>query len=128
MSSPGEATSDFLGQSNVVIGAAAEIGVFPVALWWQFRTRRYFAPAYWSLAFAIAIFGTGVSDTLHLVVGIPYAGTTLLWAIVLGVVFWQWNRSEGTLSIHSVTTRAPLALERDEGSALQGAPALEPIA
>jgi uncharacterized membrane-anchored protein len=101
----GEATSDFLGQFNVVIGSVVEIGVFVVALWWQFRTRRYFAPAYWSLAFAIAIFGTGVSDTLHLVVGIPYAGTSLLWAIVLAVVFWQWNRSEGTLSIHSVTTR-----------------------
>jgi uncharacterized membrane-anchored protein len=101
----GEATSDFLGNYNVVIGAGVEIGVFAVALWWQFRTRRYFAPAYWSLAFAIAIFGTGVSDTMHLAFGIPYAGTTLLWAIVLGVVFWQWNRSEGTLSIHSITTR-----------------------
>jgi uncharacterized membrane-anchored protein len=101
----GEATSDFLGNFNVVIGSVVEIGVFAVALWWQFRTRRYFAPAYWSLAFAIAILGTGVSDTLHLVVGIPYAGTSLLWAIVLGAVFWQWNRSEGTLSIHSVTTR-----------------------
>ena len=42
---------------------------------------------------------------MHKVVGIPYAGTTLLWAIVLGVVSWQWNRSEGTLSIHSDTTR-----------------------
>jgi uncharacterized membrane-anchored protein len=70
------------------------------------------------------------------VVGISYAGTTLLWAIVLGVVSWQWNRSEGTLSIHSVTTRrregyhsyAPLALERYEGTALRGAPALEPTA
>ncbi len=101
----GEATSDFLGNYNVVIGAVAEFGVFGLALWWQFRTRRYFAPAYWSLAFGIAILGTGVSDTLHLVVGIPYAGTTVLWAIVLGVVFWQWNRSEGTLSIHSITTR-----------------------
>ena len=67
-------------------------------------------------------------------VGIPYAGTTLLWAIVLGVVSWQWNRSEGTLSIHSVTTRrregyhsrAPLALERDERTARRAAPALEP--
>ncbi len=88
---------------------------------------------YWSLAFAIAIFGTGGPDTLHKVVGIPCAGTALFWAIVLGVVSWQWNRSEGTLSIHSVTTRrregyhfpAPLALERDEGTAVRGAPALE---
>lgn len=39
----GEATSDYLGNFNVVIGSVVEIGVFAVALWWQFRTRRYFA-------------------------------------------------------------------------------------
>jgi hypothetical protein len=70
------------------------------------------------------------------VVGIPYAGITLLWVIVLGLVSWQWNGSEGTLLIHSVTTRrregyqshAPLALNRYEGTALPGAPALLPTA
>ena len=71
----------------------------------QFGTRRYRAFAYWFLAYAIAIFGTGVSDFLHLDVKIPYAGTTLLWAVVLVAVFWIWHRSEGTLSIHSITTQ-----------------------
>jgi uncharacterized membrane-anchored protein len=101
----GEAVSDFLGEGDRLVGAAVEIGLLVIALVWQFRTRRYFAAAYWSLAYAIAIFGTGVSDTLHLVIGIPYAGTTLLWAVVLAAVFWLWYRSEGTLSIHSITTR-----------------------
>jgi uncharacterized membrane-anchored protein len=100
----GEATSDFLGH-NVAIGAVVELVVVAVAVWVQFRTRRYVAAAYWFLALAIAIFGTGASDTLHLVVGIPYAGTTILWAVVLAGVFWRWHRSEGTLSIHSITTR-----------------------
>jgi uncharacterized membrane-anchored protein len=100
----GEATSDFLGH-NVAVGAVVELVVVAVALWVQFRTRRYVAAAYWFLALAIAIFGTGASDTLHLVVGIPYAGTTILWAVVLAGVFWRWHRSEGTLSIHSITTR-----------------------
>ena len=50
-------------------------------------------------------FGTGVSDFLHLDVHIPYAGTTLLWAVVLAAIFWLWQRSEGTLSIHSITTQ-----------------------
>ena len=54
---------------------------------------------------AIAIFGTGVSDFLHLDVGIPYAGTTLLWAVILAAIFWIWHFSEGTLSIHSITTQ-----------------------
>ncbi len=57
------------------------------------------------MAYAIAVFGTGASDFLHLDVGIPYAGTTLLWAVVLVGIFWWWHRNEGTLSIHSITTR-----------------------
>ena len=71
----------------------------------QFGTRRYRALAYWFLAYAIAIFGTGVSDFLHLDVGIPYAGTTLLWAVVLWRSSWSGTACEGTLSIHSITTR-----------------------
>jgi uncharacterized membrane-anchored protein len=101
----GEAVSDYLALGNRVIGGAVEFGLFAIALVWQFRTRRYVAAAYWSLAYAIAIFGTGVSDALHLFVGIPYAGTTLLWAVVLALSFWLWYRSEGTLSIHSIVTR-----------------------
>ena len=101
----GEAASDYLALGSKVTGAAIETIFLLVGLVWQFRTRRYVAVAYWFLAYAIATFGTGVSDTLHLVVGIPYAGTTILWAVVLTLVFWRWYRSEGTLSIHSVTTR-----------------------
>ena len=42
---------------------------------------------------------------MHLFVGIPYAGTTALWAVVLALVFWLWYRSERTLSIHSIVTQ-----------------------
>jgi uncharacterized membrane-anchored protein len=101
----GEATSDYLALGSHAVGAAVEVGLLIIGLVWQFRTRRYIAVAYWFLAYAIAIFGTGVSDTLHLTFGVPYAGTTVLWAVVLAAVFWFWYRSEGTLSIHSVTTR-----------------------
>jgi uncharacterized membrane-anchored protein len=101
----GEATSDYLRTLGNVKGGGIEVGVFLVGLVLQFGTRRYRAFAYWFLAFAIAIFGTGVADFLHLDVGIPYAGTTLLWALILAAVFWLWQRSEGTLSIHSITTQ-----------------------
>ena len=101
----GEAVSDQLALGNRLIGAVVETGLLAAALIWQFSTRRYRAAAYWSLAYAIAIFGTGVSDALHLFVGIPYEGTTLLWAVVLALVFWLWYRNEGTLSIHSILTR-----------------------
>jgi len=102
----GEATSDYLALDlgSRLVAGCIEAGILVIGLVWQFRTRRYTAAAYWFLAYAIAIFGTGVSDALHLFVGIPYAGTTALWAIVLALVFWLWYRSEHTLSIHSIVT------------------------
>jgi uncharacterized membrane-anchored protein len=101
----GEATSDYLKTYGNFGGGGLEVLVIVAGLLLQFGTRRYRAFAYWSLAFAIAITGTGVSDFLHLDVHIPYAGTTLLWAVILGAIFWLWQRNEGTLSIHSITTQ-----------------------
>jgi uncharacterized membrane-anchored protein len=100
----GEAFSDYLALHGDAVAGAVEILIFLAAVALQFWTRRYVAVAYWFLALAIAIFGTGVADAMHLVVGIPYAGTTALWAVVLALVFWLWHRSEHTLSIHSITT------------------------
>jgi uncharacterized membrane-anchored protein len=76
----GEATSDYLKTWGNIGGGGTEVALFVIGLVLQFGTRRYRALAYWFFAYAIAIFGTGVSDFLHLDVGIPYAGTTLLWA------------------------------------------------
>ncbi len=101
----GEATSDYLKTYGNFGGGGIEVLVIVVGLLAQFGTRRYKAAAYWGLAFAIAITGTGVSDFLHLDGHISYAGTTLLWSAVLAAIFWLWQRSEGTLSIHSITTQ-----------------------
>jgi uncharacterized membrane-anchored protein len=101
----GEATSDYLALGSHAVGGAVEVGLVLIGLVWQFRVRRYTAAAYWFLAYAIAVFGTGVSDTLHLTVGLAYGATTTLWALVLAGVFIVWYRSERTLSIHSILTR-----------------------
>ncbi len=101
----GEATSDYLKTYGNFGGGGTEVALFVIALVLQFATRRYQAFAYWFLAYAIAIAGTGFADFLHLDVHIPYSGTTALWAVILAAVFWTWQRSEGTLSIHSVHTQ-----------------------
>lgn len=101
----GEALSGFLALGNWTVGGIVEAAFLITALTWQFRTRRYTTVAYWFLAYAIATAGTGIADGMHVLVGIPYAGTTVLWAIVLTLIFWLWYRSEGTLSIHSIVTR-----------------------
>lgn len=101
----GEVTSDYLKTYGNFGGGGTEVALFVIGLVLQFATRRYRAFAYWLLAYAIAIAGTGISDFLHLDAHIPYLGTTILWATILAAVFWTWQRSEGTLSIHSITTQ-----------------------
>jgi uncharacterized membrane-anchored protein len=101
----GEAGSDYLAHYGNVGGGGTVLVVFLAGILLQFGTRRYRAFAYWFFAYSIAIFGCAVADFLHLDVGIPYAGTSVLWAVVLAAVFWVWHRREGTLSIHSITTR-----------------------
>jgi uncharacterized membrane-anchored protein len=101
----GEVTSDYLKTYGNFGGGGTEVALFVIALVLQFATRRYRAFAYWFLAYAIAIAGTGISDFLHLDVHIPYIGTTILWSVILAAVFWIWHRSEGTLSIHSIYTQ-----------------------
>ena len=99
----GEAISDMF-VNNKRLGVVVEVSMFCVALVLQFAARRYAAIPYWFLALAIATAGTGIADTMHLVLGMPYALTTVFWSVVLAAVFYLWNRSEHTLDIHSITT------------------------
>jgi uncharacterized membrane-anchored protein len=101
----GDAMSDFLGQKSVPL--AAFIGIFglALALWLQLRQSRYRAPYYWFAVMMVAIFGTMAADGIHDGAGIGYPITTPLFAVVTAMIFAWWYRSEGTLSIHSITTR-----------------------
>jgi uncharacterized membrane-anchored protein len=74
------------------------------ALILQFRTRRYNTWIYWLAVSAVAVTGTMAADGLHVVVGLPYTVTTALYAVILAVIFVAWYTTEGTLSIHSITT------------------------
>jgi uncharacterized membrane-anchored protein len=101
----GEAMSDFMGQHSVPIAAAVGIFGLAFALWLQFRTPEYRAPVYWFAVMMVAVFGTMAADGIHDGAGIPYSVTTPLFAAVVGLTFFFWYRSEGTLSIHSINTR-----------------------
>jgi uncharacterized membrane-anchored protein len=100
----GEATGDFLAKVNLFLAAGVGIIGFVVAMRRQLRARTYSAPTYWTAVLAVAVFGTMAADGIHIVLGVPYALSTLTLAIVLAIVFRRWWRSEGTLSIHSIDT------------------------
>ncbi len=101
----GEAMSDFLGQHSVPIAAATGSFGLWFAIWLQMRQREYRAPFYWFAVMMVAVFGTMAADGIHDGASIPYAVTTPLFALLTAAVFWRWYHSEGTLSIHSITTR-----------------------
>ena len=100
----GEALSDYLAGTDLVVAVAFGVLGLAAALTLQLRTRRYVAPIYWFAVAMVAVFGTMAADAVHLV-GLPYAVTTTVYLVVVGALFWLWRRSEGTLSVHSITTR-----------------------
>jgi uncharacterized membrane-anchored protein len=100
----GEAMSDFLGQQSVPLAALIGIVGLWVALRLQLRQIEYRAVYYWFAVMMVAIFGTMVADGIRDGAGIGYDVTTPLFAIVTAAIFYAWYRSEGTLSIHSITT------------------------
>lgn len=101
----GEASSDYLVHAMppelaVLLGFA----LFVVALVVQFRARRYVAATYWFAVVMVGLFGTMAADVLHVGLGVPYQATTVLYAVALAVIFFAWQRVEGTVSIHSIDT------------------------
>ena len=102
----GEATSDFLVHRMpppvaVLIGLVGLLA----ALWWQLSTTRYGAVPYWLAVVMVAVFGTMAADVLHIGLHVPYVVSTAFFAVSLAVVFIVWHRVEGTVSIHSISTR-----------------------
>ena len=101
----GESTSDYLVHA---INPVAAVGLgfvgFLVALAVQFSRRRYIAWTYWFAVVMVGVFGTMAADVLHVGFGVPYIASTVLYAVVLAAVFVTWQKTEHTLSIHSIDT------------------------
>jgi uncharacterized membrane-anchored protein len=100
----GEAASDFFGKTSHLLGALVGTGGLALAMWLQLRSSRYRAQTYWFAVGMVAVFGTMAADAGHIVLGLSYYVTSVFYALALAVVFLLWHRTEGTLSIHSITT------------------------
>lgn len=102
----GESTSDYLVHNvNPYLAVLGGFVVFVVAMALQLRTDRYVPWIYWLAVAMVAVFGTMAADVLHVEFGVPYAASSILFAVLLAAVFWSWSRLEPTLSIHSITTK-----------------------
>lgn len=101
----GEATSDFfVNRFDPRLAVVCAAVVFAVVLWWQLRAPTYLTVTYWAAVVMVSVFGTMCADVVHVEFKVPYAVSAVTFALVLAVTFWAWNRVEGTLSFHSITT------------------------
>jgi uncharacterized membrane-anchored protein len=101
----GEAASDFLLHTIGFVGVGIGLLGVALAVWLQFRTRRYNPFAYWAAVMMVAVFGTMAADVIHHQLGVSFAVCSLGCALAVAATFLIWHRTEGTLSIHSITTR-----------------------
>jgi uncharacterized membrane-anchored protein len=101
----GEATSDYLVHAmNPVLAVGLGFVGFLVALALQFLMRRYMAVTYWLAVVMVGVFGTMAADVIHVRFGVPYVASSLLYGVVLAAVFVAWERTERTLSFHTIDT------------------------
>ncbi len=100
----GETGSDFLGTLSIPLAAVVGIGGFIVALRIQLKAETYHPVRYWTTVLSVALFGTMIADGPHVALGTPYWVDSLIYFTLLcGVLAW-WRQSEGTISVHSITT------------------------
>jgi uncharacterized membrane-anchored protein len=102
----GEATSDFLvAKFNPYLAVSLGGVALAIALYSQLSARKYNAWIYWFAVSMVAVFGTMSADGLHIQLHVPYIASTIFFAMVLTALFIIWQKSEKTLSIHSISTR-----------------------
>lgn len=103
----GETAADFLNAKlNMgLIGTTVVMGsLLIIALFFQFKSKKYVPTIYWIAVVLISVVGTLITDNLTDNLGIPLLYTTVIFSIILSVVFILWYAKEKTLSVHQINT------------------------
>lgn len=104
----GETFADFLNVNLGfgLTGTSMTMGILlAVALFFQFKAKKYIPSIYWIAVVFISVFGTLVTDNLTDKMGIRLETSTILFSVLLLLTFVLWYVSEKTLSIHSIFTK-----------------------
>lgn len=103
----GETFADFLNVNlNFGLrGTTVAMGILLIiALFFQFRSKKYIPFIYWITVVFISVFGTLVTDIATDSLGIPLETSTIIFSVLLLLTFTLWYAKEKTLSIHSIYT------------------------
>jgi len=103
----GETFADYL---NVTLGLGLNgttlvtIVALVLALIFQFKSTKYRPSLYWLVVVLISITGTLFTDNLTDNVGVSLITSSVIFSIMLALVFIVWHRTEASLAIHSIYT------------------------
>ena len=103
----GETAADFLNTNlnvGLIITTFIMSGLLIVALFFQFKSKKYVPSIYWLAVVLISVVGTLITDNLSDNFRVPLTVTTTIFLIALIVTFAVWYANEKTLSIHSIIT------------------------
>jgi uncharacterized membrane-anchored protein len=104
----GETAADFLiFNLNIGLTVTSLLMLSPLAvvMMFQLRARKYVPSLYWMVVVMISIVGTLITDNLVDNFGVALETTTIVFGAALALTFYQWERKENSLSIHTIFTR-----------------------
>jgi uncharacterized membrane-anchored protein len=103
----GETGADFLN-TNLNLGLTGTTLVMGtlliVTLLFQFKSNNYKPSIYWLAVVLLSIVGTLITDNLTDNFGVSLKTTSVIFGVILALVFTMWYKVEKTLSIHSIHT------------------------
>ncbi len=103
----GETAADFLSETmnfGLIVTSNLMSGLLLILLILQIRARKYIPALYWIVVVFLSVVGTLISDNLVDNLGVSLAATTILFGVVLAIIFLWWYLSERSLSIHTINT------------------------
>jgi len=85
-------------------GTAVFFGLLVMLVVAQIAARRFHPLLYWATIVASTTFGTTMADLADRSLGIGYAGGSALLFALLAATLGLWYRTEGSISVNTVTT------------------------
>jgi uncharacterized membrane-anchored protein len=103
----GETGGDAVSMSlnlGYAVSSAIFIGVFVIAVAAQLLARKFHPSLYWFVVVATTTAGTTMADLADRSIGIGYPGGASLLFALLMLSLLIWYRSEGSISVNTVST------------------------